>query len=116
MKIFVYAIVGSSASLGPIMALPQDQILVVKAPSNARNSMIAALAHSSRPIEPREHALLAPPITLSTSVGREQRRFLPPKLKTRLQAPNKRRTLVGSKNTACYGGTDLYWRNIKATY
>lgn len=116
MKILVIAFVGSSASMGHIMALPSDQILVAKAPGNARDSMIAALAHSSRPIEPREQALLVPPITLSTAAGREHRRFEPPKLKTRLRAPNKRRTLVGSKNTACYGGTDLQWRNIKATY
>ena len=116
MKILVIAFVGSSASMGPVMALPSDQILVAKAPGNAHVSMIAALAHSSKPIEPREQALLVPPITMSTAVGREQRRFSPPDLKPRLRAPQKRQTFVGSKNTTCYGGTDHYWRHIQATY
>ena len=116
MKILVIAIFGSSASMGSVMALPSDQILVAEAPGNARDNMIAALVNSSRPIERKELALLVPPITMSTAVGREQRRFSPPDLKSRLRAPQKRQTFVGSKNTTCYGGTDHYWRHIQATY
>lgn len=119
MKFIVIGLSNSAilTSMAYSMALQaSDRVMVIRSLHTTPIDHVVAQAHTSRPFEQREKALLAPPTILNSKVDREQSRFLPPSPKHVRRALPKHRVIVGSNNSNCYGGTDFFWRHIKATY